>query len=222
MGTPVAIGSTLLVSTAGSSEPQLPTFASALTLDDKDHDGRISRDEFQADKDWAEHFGWLDADGDGFITEKEWNVARGLGMGDWGAIAIDGEKANGQMKAADVRWRFKKNLPYISAPIVYQGVYFMVRDGGVITSLNPTTGELIKQGRTKDALGEYLASPVAADGKVFLASSEGKITVLKAGGEWEVLAVNDLGEDIHATPALSEGKIFVRTHGALYCFAASH
>jgi outer membrane protein assembly factor BamB len=62
---------------------------------------------------------------------------------------------------------------------------------------------------------------VAADNKVFLASVDGKITVLKAAGDWEVLAVNDLGEEIHATPALSGGRIYVRTHGSLYCFGAA-
>ena len=96
----------------------------------------------------------------------------------------------------------------------------MVRDGGIITSLDAATGRLLKEGRTREALGEYYASPVAADGKVFLASSEGKITVLKASAEWEVLQVNDLADEVHATPALSEGRIYVRTRSALYCFGA--
>jgi outer membrane protein assembly factor BamB len=97
----------------------------------------------------------------------------------------------------------------------------MVRTGGVITSLNPATGELLKEGRTREALGDYFASPVAADNKVFLASEEGKITVLKASGDWQVLGVNDMGEEVHSTPALSQGRIFVRTRGALYCFGAA-
>ena len=97
----------------------------------------------------------------------------------------------------------------------------MVRTGGIITSLNPATGELLKEGRSREALGVYYASPVAADGKVFLASEEGKITVLNAAAKWEVLGVNDLGEEIHATPALSEGRIYVRTRTSLYCFGTS-
>jgi outer membrane protein assembly factor BamB len=76
----------------------------------------------------------------------------------------------------------------------------------------------LKQGRSPGALGEYYASPVAADGKLFLSSGEGKISVLKAAANWEVLQVNDLGEEIHATPALSDGRIYVRTHSSLYCF----
>ena len=62
---------------------------------------------------------------------------------------------------------------------------------------------------------------MAADGKVYLASDDGKITVLKAGGQWEVLSVNDLGDEIRATPALSDGRIFVRTKGAVYCFGTA-
>ena len=113
------------------------------------------------------------------------------------------------------------NIPYMPAPLLYQGVYYMVKTGGIITSLDPATGRLLKEGRSPGALGEYYASPVAADGKVFLANTEGKITVLKAAADWEVLAVNELGEEVSATPALSEGRLYVRTRGTLYCFSSS-
>jgi selenide,water dikinase len=87
LGTPVAAGSTLFVSTLSSSEPMMPAFASVLTMYDKDHDGRLSHDEFKGDKELGEHFGWIDGNSDGFITEAEWNKARSLGTGDFGAIA---------------------------------------------------------------------------------------------------------------------------------------
>jgi outer membrane protein assembly factor BamB len=218
LGTPVAHGDTILVATQGSSEPMMPAFATVLAKYDKDKDGRLSLQEFRDDPDLGEHFGWIDANSDNFIDAKEWNVARALGMGEYGAVAIRPDNAQGQLGASAVRWRFLKNLPYIPAPLVYQDVYYMVRTGGIISSLNPATGELLKQGRSPEALGEYYASPVAADGKVLLSSEEGKMTVLKAGAQWEVLAVNDLGEEIHATPALSEGRIYVRTRSSLYCF----
>jgi outer membrane protein assembly factor BamB len=220
MGTPVAVGNTLFLSTLSSSEPMMPAFAPVLAMYDKDHDGRLSHDEFKVDKDMGEHFGWIDDNGDGFITEAEWNKARDLGKGEFGAIALQPEKAQGQLQPTAALWRFKKNLPYIPAPLVYNNVFFMVRDGGIVTSLDASTGKLLKEGRTRDALGEYYASPVAADGKIFLASGEGKISVLKAAAQWEVLSVNDLGEEVHATPALSGGRIYVRTHGMIYCFGA--
>jgi outer membrane protein assembly factor BamB len=97
----------------------------------------------------------------------------------------------------------------------------MVATGGRVTALNAATGEVLKQGRSPEALGEYYASPVAADGKVYLASEEGKLSVLKAGADWTVLSVNDLGEEVHATPALSEGRIYVRTRSSLYCFGTA-
>jgi outer membrane protein assembly factor BamB len=77
-----------------------------------------------------------------------------------------------------------------------------------------------KTGRVRGALGGYSASPVAAEGRIFVLSEEGKLAVLRAGRDWEVLAVNDLGEGAFATPALAAGRIYVRTDEALYCFAS--
>jgi outer membrane protein assembly factor BamB len=220
MGTVVASGDTLYLATSGTSEPWLPPYDTVLQKHDADKDGRISSQEFAANKDWAEHFGFFDLDPDGFIDSKEWATMRALGVGDYGAMAIRPGDARGNLDPKAVSWRFQKNLPYIPAPLLYQNVLYMVKDGGIITSLDAATGRPLKEGRSPSALGEYHASPVAADGKVFLANVEGKVSVLKAAGEWEVLGVNDLGEEIHATPALSGGRIYVRTRGALYCFGA--
>jgi len=106
----------------------------------------------------------------------------------------------------------------VPSPLLYDGVLYLIKNGGILTALDPATGRELKVGRVKGALGGYSASPVAADGKVFLVSEEGKIAVLKAGPDWDLLAVNDLGEGSFATPALSQGRIYVRTDEALYCF----
>ncbi|HQR31656.1 MAG TPA: PQQ-binding-like beta-propeller repeat protein, partial [Blastocatellia bacterium] len=221
MGVPLAYGDTLMVSTSGSNEPGMPTFASVLAKYDKDKDGRLSAQEFRNDPDMGEHFGWVDENDDKLIVAAEWDKARTLGVGEWGAIAVRPGNTRGQLAASAVHWRVQKNLPYIPAPLLYQGVYYLVKDGGIITSLDPATGKTLKQGRSPNALGEYFASPVAADGKVFLANTEGKVTVLKAGAEWEVLSVNEMGDEISATPALSNGRIYVRTRSAMYCFNAA-
>ena len=221
LGTPLVHGDTLIVSTLGSSTPALPAFASALTQYDKDKDGRISHAEFLDNKDYGEHFGWIDANSDGFVVADEWNAANASYMGEYGAIAVRPGNATGHLQPDAIQWRFQKNIPYIPALLVYQDVFYMVKTGGIITSLDPATGRLLKEGRSPGALGEYYASPVAADGKIFVASDEGKITVLKAAGDWQVLGVNDLGEEVHATPALSEGRIYVRTHAAVYCFGSA-
>lgn len=221
MGTPLAHGDTLLVSTLGSNEPALPTFAAMLAKYDKDKDGRLTPAEFRDDPDFGEHFGWVDENDDKLIVAAEWDKTRAFDVGEWGAVSVRPGNARGQLDPSAVRWRFQKNIPYIPAPLLYQDVFYMVKTGGIVTSLDPATGRLLKQGRCPGALGEYNASPVAADGKIYLASAEGKITVLKAGPEWDVLAVNNIGDEISATPALSEGSLFVRTRSALYCFRAS-
>jgi hypothetical protein len=65
----------------------------------------------------------------------------------------------------------------------------------------------------------YYSSPVGADDKVYMISQAGKVSVLKAGGDWDLLALNDLEEEAYATPAIAAGKIYLRTRNTLYCFA---
>lgn len=220
IGTVVAEGDTIFASTKGSAEPMLGTFESLGEPHDKDKNKRLSRQEFAAIEGWAEHFGWLDTDKDDAVTMEEWNIARNMGVGEYGAFAVRPGKAKGRLDERAVVWRFKRNLPYIPTPLLYEGALYLVKDGGIITSLDPATGTMVKQGRAPEALGQYYASPVAADQKVYLAGVDGNVTVLKAGASWEVLGVNKLGEAIRATPALSGGRIYVRTEKALYCFGA--
>ena len=96
---------------------------------------------------------------------------------------------------------------------------FLVKTGGIATSLNPATGEVLRQARLRGALEGYYASPVGADGKVYMISQAGKVSVLKADRDWELLALNDLEEEAYATPAIADGKIYLRTRNTLYCFA---
>ena len=97
---------------------------------------------------------------------------------------------------------------------------YLMKEGGIVTTLDPANGQVLKQGRTPNALEEYYASPVAADGKVFVVSASGKVTVLKAGAQWEILASNDLGEEVWATPAIAGSNLYIRTRTALYSFSA--
>ena len=131
------------------------------------------------------------------------------------AIKLGGR---GKLNSDVLRWRVTKSIPYLTAAVVYDDVLYVVRDGGTLTTYGIGTGELHKQGRLEGALDKYYAQPVAGDGKVYLTSENGKISVVKAGKEWELLAVNDLEEPTYATPALADGRIFVRTRKALYCF----
>ncbi|MCC6538162.1 MAG: PQQ-binding-like beta-propeller repeat protein [Bryobacterales bacterium] len=219
MGSPVIHGDTVIVTASGFSQPWLPPFAAPVAKLDKDGDGQLSAAESKNEQDWAEHFPGLDADGNGRIDQREWDQMRALGIGEFGAVALP-LASRGKLDASAARWRFKRNLPYVPAPVLYNGIFYMVKDGGIVTALDPATGALHKQGRADKAPGQYLASPVAADGKIYLASEEGKVTVLKATADWAVLAVNDLGEECYATPAIVGDRLVMRTRSALYAFSS--
>ena len=90
---------------------------------------------------------------------------------------------------------------------------FFPRNTGVLTVLSVESGEVLHRSRLG---GNFSASPVASDGRVYLASEEGVVTVVTAEAEPEVLARIDMAESIMASPAISEGTLFVRTAGHLY------
>ncbi len=124
----------------------------------------------------------------------------------------------GDMTETSVLWQHFKALPNATSPLLYNGVVYLMKEGGILTSLNARTGAVIKQGRLPGALDYYYASPVAADGKIYVTSQAGHVTVLEAGGEWKPLARNDMDDECFATPALVDGQVFLRTRSALFCF----
>ena len=123
------------------------------------------------------------------------------------------------MTDKSVKWSYHRSIPQLPSPLVYDDVLYMLNDqGGLLTTLRPSSGERIQRGRLAQAIDNYYASPVAADGKVYFVSERGLVTVLPAGGSLKALAVNDLGETCYATPAIADGRLFVRTHQTLFCF----
>jgi outer membrane protein assembly factor BamB len=116
-------------------------------------------------------------------------------------------------------WRHDKNFTsVIPSTLAYGNVLYLVRNGGILTTHDASTGKVIKNARIEGALGGYSSSPVAAEGKIWIGSEEGKVSVIRAAGEWDLLQVNDLGEGCYATPALSNGVIYLRSDEALYAF----
>jgi outer membrane protein assembly factor BamB len=162
----------------------------------------------------------LDSNGDGKLSLAEWNAfgARIHGGGPSALVAV-GLDGRGDVTETRVRWRFSRALPDLASPLLYDGVLYLVKGGGVMTALDPLTGRMIRQGRLSGAAEGVFSSPVAADGKIYVASVRGKVTVLKAGPDWTALAVNDLGEECYASPAIGAGRIYIRTVNSVYAFA---
>jgi outer membrane protein assembly factor BamB len=213
VASPVLGPDIVIVSTWGSDAPAGPSFEEFLKSD-VNRDRRLTLAEMGG---WDE-FGAVDTNRDGIIIEAEWNALRQAGVGDYGMVAISLRGARGDLTETGIVWRDRKNHSTIPTPVVVRNVLYVIKNGGIIASLDPGTGEVFKVGRTKEALGDYYASPVAAGNKVIFLSEGGKATVVRADRQWEILAVNDLGEESYATPAIADGRIFVRTRSALYCF----
>jgi outer membrane protein assembly factor BamB len=199
------------------------SFAEGLAKYDKNHDGQIAKSEISGaepiDKMLNGAFEAFDMDRDEKLNERDWGVFRAMMASENGLLAV---KLGGQgdQTSTAIRWRYQKPVPQVPSTLLYKGVLYMVNDGGILISFDPATGKVIKQGRLQGAIDKYFSSPVAADDKVFLIGEGGAVSVLKAAGDWEILKVNQLDDECFATPAIADGRIYIRTRSALYCFGS--
>jgi outer membrane protein assembly factor BamB len=137
-------------------------------------------------------------------------MSRGYRSSPYNAIRPGG---TGDVSTTHVVWRVPSGAPYISSLVQYDGLIYMVGDVGVLTVTDAKTGDRVHQERIG---GVYTASPVAADGKVYLTSEDGETIVLAAGRTPRVLARNTLAARQLASPAIAGGRLFVRSDNALY------
>jgi outer membrane protein assembly factor BamB len=152
------------------------------------------------------------------LDRDEWDYYKAAMDSDNGILAIR-LGGTGDMTEKSVRWKYHRGIPQLPSPLIYRDVLYMVNDnGGIVTMLNPESGELLTQGRLPGGSDTFYASPVAGDGKVYIPSEKGQVFVLPPGPKLEPIAVNDLGDGIYATPALVDGRIYLRTVNTLYCF----
>ena len=160
---------------------------------DADGNGVISKAEFPK-LTAAFWFDVADLDTNGSLTKDEWAYYRAALDSENGMLAIK-LGGSGDMSDTAIRWKYQRSVPQLPSPILFGGVLYMVNDNGIVTTLNPDTGEMIKQGRLTGAPGAHYASPTAADGHIYFASEAGAIVVVNPGGDLTPIAVNDLGED---------------------------
>jgi outer membrane protein assembly factor BamB len=223
--TPVIVGDILYFTTwAGESEPgeqeNIPAFKEALAQLDKNKDGKLAKDEIVDPRAKARFDEYLDLDDTGFLEERDWVQFQERRVGE-NALRAYRLGGRGDITESHALWKQSKSLPNVPSPLFYQGVLYALKEGGIFTSYNPTTGEVLKQARLAGALGEYFASPVASGGHIYTVSEPGVVAVLRAGAQWELVRVNDLGDGCKATPAMADGRIYIRTYSTLYCFAES-
>jgi len=151
-------------------------------------------------------------DRDGKITSAEWTHFWRNYQGTPSIVATGIGERRG------LKWSYTKGVARVPTPLHYRDIVYQLNNGGILTALDSRTGVARKVGRMEGAIDNYYASPVAADGHIYLVSESGKAPVVQAGPDWIVKTVNDLDEPCYATPALSGGRLFLRTTRSLYCF----
>lgn len=195
----------------------LPPHAEFLAQHDKNKDGQLAKDEFPTGP-FRDRFSQFDLNKDGRVTETEY-----AGMADQfvqaeNAIFAVKPGGRGELSGTHVAWKHNRSLPYVASPLYHQGRVYSVRSGGMATCYDAKTGDVIYRDERLGALGDYYASLTAADGNVFAVSQKGTVTVFSGSHALEVLARNEMGETVMATPAILDGRIYLRTEKRLLCF----
>jgi outer membrane protein assembly factor BamB len=194
------------------------SFADTLAQHDADEDGKIAKSEY-GDARLHEIWFLFDQNRDGLLEESDWGFALASNHAVGGLFAVElGGK--GDVTRTHVKWKStdRRGLSDVTTPVIAGEALFMVGEGGLLTSLDLESGKILKQERVGQP-DEYYASPVAGDGKLYLASQSGILTVVKAQPEFEVLASHALeDEEVWATPAIAGRSVYVRGKTALYCF----
>ena len=126
---------------------------------------------------------------------------------------------NGEIPESSFLWKYTKGAAYVPSPILYGDYIYLMTDRGILTCLEARTGKVVYEGGRIPIPATVTGSPVAFDGKLLLTSEDGDTFIIKAGPKHEILGTNSLDEPVYTSPAISDGKIFIRGEKHLYCIS---
>lgn len=220
--TPTAGDGLLLVSSwnVGGDEGGRVTMAPVdefFSANDRERDGVLTRNEFPAGP-IKDRFSQVDVDKDERVTREEYDNMRGMFEKAANQLFAINPGGQGDITASHVLWKTNKHLPYVSSPLCYQGRVYAMKNGGLASCYDLKTGRIFYQAERVDAPGDYYSSAIGANGCVYIASQKGTVVVLAAGDSLKVLARNQIGEQIFATPAVLDGRIYLRSEKHVFVF----
>lgn len=140
----------------------------------------------------------------------------GGGVKEFAALDVSGAEPK------PVPFEFSKGLPYVPSPLVMDGLLYLLGDGGILKVVDFKSGKQLYEERVNGSVGssKFFSSPVAGDGKFFAGSQQGDLIVIKAGDKFEQLSATKLDAPINASPAIGEGRLYVRTEKSLWCLGS--
>lgn len=195
----------------------VPPFGEMLEKFDANKNGTLEEDELPVGP-IKQRFNLIDRDKDGHLTRAEYEGMRAIFQAAQNRMVAIRPGGQGDVTQSHVLWSQTKHLGFVPSPLLYKGQLFLLKNGGILTTLDAKSGKVVKSDRLPGASGDYYSSPVGGDGKVYLCSERGHVAVVSAEGPWQPLATARFDEDIYATPAIVDGRIYMRTKGHLYCF----
>lgn len=156
--------------------------------------------------------------GSGVFSDNFYFCTFGTGGGVKEIAALDLTGA----KPKPVSFDIPKGLPYVPSPLVIGDKMYLLGDGGILRCVEFKTGKVIYEERVEGSAGsaKFFSSPVAGDGKIYCASQQGDLIIVKAGPKYERLSASKLDGPVNSVPAIGEKKLFVRTAGSLYCLGS--
>ncbi|HTG44111.1 MAG TPA: PQQ-binding-like beta-propeller repeat protein [Verrucomicrobiae bacterium] len=194
----------------------LANWDQALLKWDRNKDLRLGKEEVD-DREVLSRFFRMDLDQNELLDQKEWEQHATIFQRAQNALLAIKPEGRGNLGDDAIRWKHLRGSPYVASPALHDGVIWMVKDGGLVTKVEASSGELLQQERL-GATGNYYASPVIADKKVYFASEPGVVTIAAEERSWRLLGSHAFKEKIFATPLVSGDRIYIRTEKALYCF----
>ena len=197
------------------SRVTMPPFDEFMTEQGKSPGETLARDAIPKGP-VRDRFSQMDLNKDGNVTRDEWEGMRSMFARAGNALLAIRPGGRGEITTTHLAWKSTRSLPYVASPLFYRDRVFTVKNGGLASCYEATTGDARYQDQRIGALGDYYASPVAAHERIYLASQNGVMSVLAAGDTLEVLARVEFGEPIMATPAIVGDTLYVRTASHLY------
>ena len=194
----------------------LLSWQAALEKWDANHDGKLARHEIN-DPEVLDRFVRMDLDQDGALDQKEWERHAEVFRRAQNAILAIKPSGNGELNDDAIVWKHARGVPYVATPVLDHGIIWMVKEGGIVTKLDAASGQLLQEERVP-GVGNYFASPVAGDGRVYFSSEPGVVSVVSAEHDWRLISSREFHEKIYATPCLNGNRLFLRTERALYRF----
>jgi outer membrane protein assembly factor BamB len=219
MSSPVVHDGVIYVSVQSYGDTDRLLKSALLEWKDTNQDGRLTKEEVPREF-WTK-FDAGNTNADEFLEGEE--IDRAFQSPDnmvGGGRIIQAIRGGGEgdVTATHLLWNLNNRAPSnISSPLVVGGRLHVVKRGGLSSCFDAATGDTLWETKRIDNLGDYFASPVAGDGKIYMAGENGFVVVLADSPELEVLARNDMGESCVATPAIADGALFIRTREKLFC-----